>query len=124
VELDIDTVYDDGPGNVGTFQQFMVAGTAPAGTTIVRVRASMVDGLLQVTNPQTAFVDDFELAGPVAALFDVDGDGMSLPLTDGLLIVRYLFGFTGAALTNGAVGEGCTRCSAAQIEAYLEGPVG
>jgi hypothetical protein len=52
--------------------------------------------------------------------FDVDGDGAALPLTDGLLILRYLFGFRGAVLINGAVGAGCTRCDAPSIEAYCE----
>ena len=35
---------------------------------------------------------------------DVDGDGAIQPLTDGLLIVRYLFGFTGSTLVDGAIG--------------------
>src|ERR1051326_8857314 len=34
---------------------------------------------------------------------DVDLNGTADALTDGLLIVRYLFGFTGTALTNGVV---------------------
>ena len=37
------------------------------------------------------------------------------PLTDGLLVLRHLFGFTGATLTGGALGDGCTRCLAADI---------
>jgi hypothetical protein len=43
-----------------------------------------------------------------------------LPLTDGLLVLRYTFGFTGAVLTTGAVGAGCTRCDDASISAYLD----
>ena len=35
---------------------------------------------------------------------DIVGDGESKPLTDGLLLIRYLFGFSGDALINGAVG--------------------
>ncbi len=57
VELDIDTVYV--PDN--TWQQFPIGGVAPAGTTTVRARASMLDGLLQPANPQSAFIDDFVL---------------------------------------------------------------
>jgi type VI protein secretion system component Hcp len=49
---------------------------------------------------------------------DVDGNGLTNALTDGLLIIRYLFGFQGAALTDGAVGSGCTRCTAEEISAY------
>ena len=40
--------------------------------------------------PFYAISDDFTL--------DVDGNGKTEPLTDGLLIIRYLFGFTGEAL--------------------------
>jgi hypothetical protein len=54
---------------------------------------------------------------------DIDGDGAVEPLTDGLLALRYLFGFRLAALVNGAVGGGCTRCDAPAIEAYLAGLV-
>ncbi|HUP24643.1 MAG TPA: hypothetical protein VNB06_17095 [Thermoanaerobaculia bacterium] len=42
------------------------------------------------------------------------------PLSDGLLVLRYLFGFTGSTLTNGAVGAGCTRCDASTIELFLQ----
>ena len=52
---------------------------------------------------------------------DIDGDGALEPLTDGLLILRALIGFTGATLTSGAVGGGCSRCDATAIEPYLAG---
>jgi hypothetical protein len=51
---------------------------------------------------------------------DVDGDGSVDPLTDGLLFLRYTFGFRGATLTAGAVGAGCTRCTAPAIEDFLD----
>jgi hypothetical protein len=35
------------------------------------------------------------------------------------MVLRYLFGFTGATLTAGAVGDGCSRCDATSIEPYL-----
>ena len=35
---------------------------------------------------------------------DIDGDGESKPLTDGLLLIRYLFGFSGDSLISGAIG--------------------
>jgi len=41
-------------------------------------------------------------------------------LTDGLLVIRYLFGLTGAALTAGAVGPTATRTAPAAISAYLD----
>jgi hypothetical protein len=54
------------------------------------------------------------------ATLDVDANGSIEPLIDGLLVLRALFGFTGASLTSGAVGSGCTRCDAGAIEIYLD----
>jgi hypothetical protein len=55
------------------------------------------------------------------ATLDIDGNGVLQPLSDGLLVLRKLFGFTGATLIGGAVGNGCTRCDATAIEAYING---
>ena len=38
---------------------------------------------------------------------DVDDDGKTMPLTDGLLVIRHLFGFTGDALR---FRSRCNRC--------------
>jgi hypothetical protein len=58
----------------------------------------------------------------ILGLLDIDGTGGApMPLTDGLLILRYLFGFRGATLIGGAVGPGCTRCDAPSIENYIAG---
>ncbi len=54
---------------------------------------------------------------------DIDGNGTNDALTDGLLIVRYLFGLRGNALTLDAVGNNCSRCDSTTIEVYLEGLV-
>jgi DNA-binding beta-propeller fold protein YncE len=54
-------------------------------------------------------------------VYDLDGDSQFDPLTDGLLLLRYAFGFTGATLVAGAVDlANCTRCTAAAIEAYIQ----
>jgi hypothetical protein len=37
-----------------------------------------------------------------------------------LLVLRFLFGFTGSTLVNDAVAGGCDRCTAPAIEAYLQ----
>jgi len=58
--------------------------------------------------------------GPCAAVADVDGNGVADALTDGLLIIRWLFEFTGDGLIGGAVASNCTRCSAPEIAAYLD----
>ena len=51
---------------------------------------------------------------------DIDGDGESKPLTDGLLLIRYLFGFSGDSLVSGAIGSGAERDTAEEVEAYIE----
>jgi hypothetical protein len=50
---------------------------------------------------------------------DIDGNGVMDALTDGLLLLRYLFGFRGGALVNGATAPDCTRCTAAAIESWI-----
>ena len=52
--------------------------------------------------------------------FDIDGDGSTEALTDGLLLLRYLFGFDGATLIEGAVGTDATRTAADEIKAYFD----
>lgn len=52
-------------------------------------------------------------------VLDIDGDGSVLPLTDGLLILRHLFGFSGDSLITGAIGSGATRDTAEEVETYL-----
>jgi hypothetical protein len=47
----------------------------------------------------------------IAALLEVHCNGALAPLTDGLLILRHLFGFiAGTTLTTGASGSGCAPC--------------
>ena len=64
----------------------------------------------------------FIFAPPLSASdfnLDVDQDGRTAPLTDGLLIIRHLFGFTGGALTLGAIGLNAERSNADLISIYL-----
>ena len=56
---------------------------------------------------------------PVATVFDVDGNGSIEPLSDGLLTLRYLFGFRGPELINQAIGTGASRQTSNQIQTYL-----
>jgi len=52
---------------------------------------------------------------------DIDGDGQTKALTDGLLIIRRLFGFSGTSLTAGAVSGTATRTDATEIANYIDG---
>ncbi len=51
---------------------------------------------------------------------DIDGNSSYDALTDGLLIVRNLAGLTGTSLTGGAIGQGATRSTPAEIVQYLD----
>ena len=53
-----------------------------------------------------AYLDNYRSA------LDIDGDGEAMALTDGLIIIRYLFGFEGDALISGAIAEGSPRNTA------------
>lgn len=52
---------------------------------------------------------------------DIDGNGEVNALTDGLLIIRYLFGIRGDALIEGSVANDCSRCTVLEIETFLQG---
>jgi hypothetical protein len=86
-------------------------GMDAAGGFVVAWRSFAQDG-----NADGVFAQRF-----IPTALDVDGDGTTAPLTDGLLVLRFLFGFTGTTLTGGAVDPDCTRCDAAAIVPYLTG---
>jgi len=55
----------------------------------------------------------------IRPLLDIDGDNQFSPLTDGLLLIRYMSGVRGDALITGVVGVGASRSTVVAIEAYL-----
>ena len=55
---------------------------------------------------------------------DVDGNGTRDALTDGLLLLRALFGLTGTSVTTGAIGASATRTNWSAIRGYLNGNCG
>jgi beta-glucosidase len=54
------------------------------------------------------------------AIADVDGNGEVDALTDGLLVLRYLFELRGEPLIGGVIADNATRTTAVSIEAYLD----
>jgi len=64
---------------------------------------------------QTGFWPTVAVARPIC-LLDVDGDGVANATTDGVLISRAMFGFTGAAVIGNAVGPTATRTTWASIQ--------
>lgn len=57
----------------------------------------------------------------IRTALDIDGNNTVEPLTDGLLILRYLFGLRGSTLIAGAFDPLGSRNTAALIEPYLRG---
>jgi hypothetical protein len=122
----------DGSGKAITARRFKSSGLPASFDTRVntttaggQVRAGVgaaADGDFVVTwtSPEGSYPNIFAQRFDAAMLLDVDGDGEYLPLTDGLLLLRFGFEFTGATLITGAVGPGCTRCDAPSITAYLQ----
>jgi peptidyl-Lys metalloendopeptidase len=74
-------------------------------------------GCTRCTAPEIeAFLDQCTTSG----VSDFDGNGEIDALTDGLLSIRYIFGIRGASLIDNSIGDGCTRCSADEIETNLQ----
>ena len=53
-------------------------------------------------------------------LLDIDGNGEASALTDGLLVIRSLFGFSGSSLIAGAIGNRSARNDGAGVATYIE----
>ena len=54
-----------------------------------------------------------------AGIFDLDGDGQSLPTTDGLMLLRVMLGLTGTAVTSNAINPAGTRPDWLSVKNYL-----
>ncbi|MBK7470581.1 MAG: S8 family serine peptidase [Betaproteobacteria bacterium] len=79
---------------------------------------SLIDNALGPTATRTD-PDDLRLhLDNMGAALDIDGNGELDALTDGLLVLRYMFGMRDAALVAGAVAPGAPRTTA-EIEATL-----
>lgn len=60
------------------------------------------------------------IEGVTSFTLDIDGNGTADALTDGILVLRHLFGFTGSSLTEGALAEDATITDPDTIAANLE----
>jgi len=53
---------------------------------------------------------------------DVDGNAVADALTDGIVLLRFLFGFQGDSLIDGdVVSPDCTRCTAQDLDEFIQG---
>jgi hypothetical protein len=86
------------------------------------------NGVIATDSPKTDAEVLASLETAMSTFGDIDGNGAVDALTDGLLLIRSLFGFTGDALILGAVGDStttgavsdATRTTAAEIQAYID----
>ena len=69
------------------------------------------------------FLSNFALADGQRAddsfILDIDASGEVDAMTDGLLMMRSMFGFTEDVLVDGAVAENCTECDSEQIQEHI-----
>ena len=82
--------------------------------------SALVTGTIASDAIYTDSVDIESRIETLGDLADIDGNGQIDALTDGLLTLRYLFGYEGDTLIKGVVAGDATRSSAEEIEAHLE----
>ena len=86
---------------------------------IYTVTFNAVNGTL----PNATQIFTLTIASLPSCTLDVDGNGQLDALTDGMLILRTMFGLSGTQVTAGAVGVGATRSTFAQISPLISLPV-
>lgn len=81
--------------------------------------ASLTAGAIGSTAERTEAADVTRYLDAASSELDIDGDGDAKALTDGLLLIRSLFGFSGPSLIAGAIGDNADRANATEISAYI-----
>lgn len=81
--------------------------------------ASLTDGAIASGSTLTSEEIEANVADSTTSFADIDGSGNVDALTDGLMMLRYLFGLRGASLIDGAVATGAPRQSSTDVEAYI-----
>ena len=77
------------------------------------------DANSDLDNDNILAIDEFLNGTVPSASLDIDGNGSFDALTDGLLILRSLFGIENDSLTSGAVGNNSIYSSATEIQARI-----
>ena len=83
--------------------------------------SALISGTVASNAIFTSAIDIEAQIENLGMLVDIDGNGQIDALTDGLLMLRYLFGLEGDVLIAGVVAQNATRVTAAEIEAHLAG---
>ena len=135
-----DAISDRDNDGMSAYDEFL-AGTIPSGSLDLdgnQKYDALTDGLLflrglfglegdgltlGLIGSDATYSEPTEIANRInilGELADIDGNGKVDALTDGLLVLRYLFGLEGDALVKGVIGSDATRVTAEEIETYLE----
>lgn len=80
---------------------------------------ALVAGALGANATRFLAADITQYLDGIKPALNADGDLLSESPTDGLLVLRYMFGLRGTALTTGAIG-GAATWTPAQIETYIQ----
>lgn len=111
---------DLSPDSTATLDVDIAVGpSTPPGVDVASLMADITDAdqILFNLDDDTAIE---KTSSRVNLSLDIDGDGEILPLSDGLLIFRFISGLRGDALIADAVASGAVRTTAAQITAWLQ----
>jgi hypothetical protein len=80
---------------------------------------SLTDSVVADNSSRTAS-QVAEIMEEATVIADIDGNGVVDALTDGLMLLRYLFGLNGESLIDSVVDESASRVDAISIENYIE----
>jgi len=135
-----DAMSDQDNDGVSAYDEF-IAGTIPSGSLDLDGNGqydALTDGLLLLRGmfglsegalisgavaPDAAYTSSSEIVSRIdmlGDLVDIDGNGRVDALTDGLIILRYLFGLRGDVLINGVIASDATITSADGVGAKME----
>ena len=80
---------------------------------------SLTNGAIASNSTLNAIEIESLIASSADSFADIDGNGNVDALTDGLMLLRYLFGLRGESLISGAIGGNSSRTSHDNIEIYI-----
>jgi Zn-dependent metalloprotease len=81
---------------------------------------ALIAGAIGGGSDLSVYQVEANLADSLTDLSDIDGNGSVDALTDGLILLRYLFGLRGDSLISGTIAVDADRVSASDIETYIQ----
>ena len=80
---------------------------------------SLINGVLGDNAQYTSAVQIESRVASLGSVLDIDDNSSIDALTDGLIILRYLFGLRGETLITGVIASDAQRVSSAEVESYI-----